>query len=82
MVKIHPKEQITTKEGPVPVMRTHLLKVLKNAPSFTEGETIKCYIAEYTNSRFCVWTASFIHIPNYHVFDSLNQLHEHFEEQL
>lgn len=71
------------KQPPMPVMHKHVLMVLKSAPgNFNEGETVTCYIAKYDNNRYCVFTASFIRIDHYHVFDSENELHEHFEEQL
>lgn len=80
MVTLRSKEVITTKEGPVPVMHPHLLKVLKPAPTFPQGKEIKCFIAEYDNKRYAVFTASFVRVDNYHVFESLDELNEHFEE--
>lgn len=68
------------KNPPTPVMHKHSLKVLKSAPTFNEGDTVLCFIAKYDNGRYCVFTASFVRIDHYHVFDSENQLHEHFEE--
>lgn len=70
------------KQAPMPVMHKHKLKVLKSAPTFNEGDTVLCFIAKYDHGRYCVFTASFIRIDQYHVFDSEDQLHEHFEEQL
>lgn len=80
MVKLQQKQQMTTKEGPVPMMHQHFLKVKKEAPTFKVGDEIKCFIAEYENNRYCVFTASFIRVPNYHVFNSEQELHDHFDE--
>lgn len=80
MVKLKSKEVITTKEGPLPVMHPRLLRVLKPAPTFEVGKEIKCFISEYANKRYAVFTASFVRVDNYHVFDSEQELHEHFEE--
>lgn len=66
----------------MPMMHRHTLKVLKPAPSFNEGDTIVCFIAAYDNGRYAVFTASFVRVDNYHVFESLDELNEHFEEQL
>jgi hypothetical protein len=82
MVTLH-KSQMTVSEEkqPMPVMYKHSLTVKKSAPGgFNEGDTILCFIARYDNNRYCVFTASFIRIDHYHVFDSEEQLHEHFEE--
>lgn len=65
---------------PMPVMYKHSLLVKKSAPSFKEGDTVLCFIAKYDNDRYCVFTASFIRIDHYHVFESEQELHEHFEE--
>lgn len=82
MVKLKSLEVISTKEGPTPVMHRHQLLVIKSAPGgFREGETVICFIAKYDNDRYCVFTASFIKIDQYHVFESEAELHEHFEEQ-
>lgn len=81
MVQLQKMEVITTKEGPVPVMHKHQLTVKKSAPgNFNEGDAISCYITKYDNNRFCVSTASFIRIDHYHVFESEQELHEHFDE--
>lgn len=80
MVQLKSKQAITTKEGPVPIMHPHLLRVTKAAPTFEVGKEIKCYITEYDNKRYAVFTASFIRVDNYHVFESEKELHEHFEE--
>lgn len=80
MITMGSKEIITTKEGPVPIMHPHLLRVKKEAPSFEVGKEIKCFIAEYDNRRFAVFTASFVRVDNYHVFDSEQELHDHFDE--
>lgn len=80
MVHLKTKEIITTKEGPVPVMHPHLLKVKKSTPTFEVGKEIKCFIAEYDKKRYCVFTASFIRVDNYHVFESEQELHDHFDE--
>lgn len=80
MVKLKSKEVMTTKEGPLPVMHPHLLRVTKQAPTFPIGKEIKCFIAEYDNKRYAVFTASFMRVDNYHVFDSEQELHDHFEE--
>lgn len=82
MVKLLSTQTIQTKEGVTPVMHRHNLLVKKSAPTFEEGQTITCWIAKYDHGRYAVFTASFIEVPNYHVFDSEDQLHEHFEEQL
>jgi hypothetical protein len=81
MVNIRATETINTKEGPTPVMHRHSLRVLKDAPGgFKRDANIICLIAKYDNGRYCVFTASFIKIDHYHVFDSLEELHETFEE--
>lgn len=80
MVKLQTPETINTKEGPVPIMHKHRMTCLKDAPSFTSGETGDYYIARYDGLRYCVFTASFIRIDSYHVFESEKDLHEHFEE--
>lgn len=80
MVTLRSKEIITTKEGPVPIMHPHLLRVKKAAPSFEVGKEIKCFVAEYDNKRFAVFTASFVRVDNYHVFGSEQELHDHFDE--
>lgn len=80
MVKLHAPETIVTNGKIMPVMRKHSLRVIKEAPSFPEGETIDCYIALYSGGRYCVWDSSWGLITNYHVFDSEDQLHEHFDE--
>lgn len=68
------------KQAPMPVMHKHELLVLKSSPSFEEGQKVVCFIAKYDNGRYCVFTASFIRIDHYHVFNSLDDLNEHFEE--
>lgn len=80
MVQLKTPETISTKEGPTPVMHRHNLKCIKSAPGFPEGTTGYFFIARYDNDRYCVFTASFISINNYHVFDSEQDLHDHFEE--
>lgn len=82
MVKLLTPQTINTKEGLTPVMHKHSLLVLKTIKEFEEGQTVLCYIARYDNNRYCVFTASFIRIDHYHVFESEKELHEHFEEQL
>ena len=80
MVKIN-NPQMTTQNGiPWPVMHQDNLRVVKDAPTFKEGDTITCFIARYDRGRYAVFTASFISVPNYHVFNSEQELHEHFEE--
>lgn len=82
MVKINTQTTTTTNdELPMPVMWKHTLLVVKDAPSFNKGETVTCYIAKYDGGRYCVFTASFIEIDQYHVFQSEQDLHDHFEEQ-
>jgi hypothetical protein len=80
MVTLLSKQTINTKEGPTPIMHKHKLKCLKDAPSFESGKEGEYWIAEYDNGRFCVFTASFILVDQYHVFNSEQELHEHFEE--
>lgn len=82
MVKLLATQTTINNGEIVPVMFRHTLLVTKDAPSFKKGETIQCFIAKYDNGRYCVWTASFIDIPNYHVFESEKELHEHFDENL
>lgn len=50
--------------GPPDTQREHKLLVKKSAPNFDEGETLKCRIMKIDN----------------HVFDSVESLHEHFDE--
>lgn len=71
----------TTDKQPMPVMWRHVLVVTKDAPSFKKGETVTCFIAKYDHGRYCVFTASFIRIDHYHVFESEQEMHDHFEEQ-
>lgn len=84
MVKINIQEMMPAngKQPPMPVMHKHQLTVKKSAPgNFNEGDQVSCYIAKYDNNRFCVFTASFIRIDHYHVFESEQELHDHFDEQ-
>jgi hypothetical protein len=81
MVNINRKDgYIGADKNFVPTMHKHQLKCLRTAPSFNAGESGIYYIAQYDNGRFCVFTASFIKIDQYHVFNSEQELHEHFEE--
>ena len=81
MVTIHNPELKISSNGQVqPVMREHRLSVKKNAPSFKKGTTVTCYIAKYDNGRFCVWDSSWTSQTNYHVFDSLTELNNTFDE--
>lgn len=68
------------KRAPMPVMHKHRLTCIKDAPNFPTGTTGDFYIAKYDNGRYCVFTASFIRIDNYHVFASEQELHDTFEE--
>lgn len=79
MVKINQKEGSQGKEGFLPTMWTHILKVKKDATPFQEGETVTCYIAEYDNKRFAVWDFSYQHHNKYKVF-SFDELNDTFDE--
>lgn len=61
-------------------MRPHKLKVKKSAPNFDEGETVTCFIAKYLDNRYAVWDSTWMQTTKYHVFDSVESLHEHFDE--
>lgn len=64
----------------VPVMHVHKLRCIKSAPTFDEGEMTECYITKNDNGRYAVFTTSGVKKTKYHVFQSENDLHEHFEE--
>lgn len=81
MVKLLTPQSVNTKEGLMPIMHKHTLLVKKSsAGNFNENDTVTCYIAKYDHGRYCVFTASFIRIDHYHVFDSEQELHDTFDE--
>jgi hypothetical protein len=83
MVTFQSKQFVNTKEGPSPIMHKHSLLVKKDAPGgFNSGDTVLCFICQYDGGRYCVFTASFIRIDHYHVFDSEQELHDTFDENL
>ena len=79
MVKMYPKEVIVGKDGVTPVMHQHTLVCRQTTGTFTDGETVKCFVAEYENKRFAVWDADFHHHNKYEVF-SEEDLHACFDE--
>jgi len=79
MVKINQKQMVSDGKSVRPFMHVHNLTVKKNAPTFAEGENVNCYIAEYDNGRFAVFSSSGVQNTKYHVFDSETELHEHFD---
>lgn len=81
MVNLHTPECTITKEGILPVMPRHHLKVIKETSNFIEGTTLIVFIAKYDNGRYGVMTASYMGpTEHYKVFQSADELHEHFEE--
>lgn len=80
MVTINSMETVIQNGQRNPVMHFHNLYVKKSAPTFEEGETVGCYIAKYDNDRYAVFSASGATKTKYHVFESLEELHEHFDE--
>lgn len=80
MVKINQKEVIIGKDGITPVMHQHTLKCLQTTGTFTDGETVRCYVAEMDGKRFAVWDVDWHHHNKYEVF-SEQDLHACFEEQ-
>lgn len=77
MVTINQK--LLSGEG-IPVAHTHNLKCTKAAPTFKAGETVRCYITEMSTGRYAVFSTSGVCSTQYHVFDSEQELHDHFEE--
>jgi len=63
-----------------PVMHYHKLSCKKSAPTFNEGESYGCYITSYAGGRFAVFTHSGVSKTSYHVFESEQELHNHFDE--
>jgi hypothetical protein len=82
MVKINTKEMTSTNGIISPKLHPHQLTVIKEAPTFKIGESLICYIAEYDNNRFAVFSASGVQNTKYHVFESEDALHEYFEESV
>lgn len=80
MVKINAITTVSHNGALVPFMHRHDLTVKKSAPTFDEGESVSCYIVRYDNERYAVFTASGVNNTKYHVFESLDELHEHFDE--
>lgn len=63
-----------------PIQHSHNLKCKKSAPTFDEGETVLCSIMKYDNGRYAVFSSSGVSKSKYHVFESVEELHEHFDE--
>jgi hypothetical protein len=80
MVKLKSMQVVNQNGRPVPVMHVHPLECLKPAPTFNVGETVLCYIAKYDNNRYAVFSSSGYKETKYHVFESEQELHEHFQE--
>lgn len=79
MINFKPMETIVTKGEVLPIMHQHNLTCIKSTKQFTEGETIKCYVAKYSNNRFAVWDCSWLHHNKYEVFNE-SELHDIFNE--
>lgn len=79
MVKMNTPEVVVTKGEIIPIMHQHQLTVTKQSKQFTLGESLKCFVAKYSNGRFAVWDCSWLHHNKYEVFSEA-ELHETFSE--
>lgn len=73
-------ETIVGKDGVTPVMHRHILKCNQTTGTFTDGETVTCFVAKFQDGRFAVWDVDFHHHNKYEVFKE-EDLHACFEEQ-
>lgn len=80
MVTLHTPEIKIQNGRPWPMMRKHNLTVKKAAPNFDEGEKVECFIAKYLDGKYAVWASTWKPTNKYHVFNSEQELHDHFDE--
>lgn len=73
--------QTPTRESGLTNVKQHKLKCLKEVAKFLPGITYTCYIQKMTSGdkRYMVYTSSGIE-TKYHVFESKEEIEDHFEE--
>lgn len=80
MIKINQKQLVSDGKYVKPLMHIHNLTVKKEAQTFTEGEIVKCYVTQYSDGRFAVFSSSGATKTKYHVFESEQELNDTFDE--